>query len=81
MIVLMVGMIFSCVMHPAEPEPAVKACTTSLLGDRDGFGMIIKDGGSFYLAGGSSLPLDHRSSTDPVFTDIYSPTLDRKSVV
>ncbi|MBS1543546.1 MAG: hypothetical protein JST14_07930 [Bacteroidetes bacterium] len=74
-IVLMAGMIFSCVRHSAEPEPVVSGCSTSLLGDKDGFGMNIKDGGSFHLAGGTSLPLDHRSSSDPVFTDIYSPTL------
>lgn len=47
-------------------------CSLYRLGDQDGFGMGLGDGGSLSLKAGSSLPIDHRTTGDPNFTDIYS---------
>jgi hypothetical protein len=47
-------------------------CSVFLLGDKDGFGMGLADGGSLSLKAGTSLPIDHRTGGDPNFTDIYS---------
>ena len=56
--------------HSSEEEVQPK-CIVSLLGDKDGFGMGLTNGATFTLAGGTSLPMDHRSTTDPRFTDLY----------
>ncbi|HRI80688.1 MAG TPA: hypothetical protein PLR06_14250 [Cyclobacteriaceae bacterium] len=56
--------------HSSEEE-VLPRCMVSLLGDKDGFGMGLTNGQTLTLAGGTSLPLDHRSSTDPRFTDLY----------
>jgi hypothetical protein len=44
---------------------------TFLLGDKDGFGFGLAEGEPWVLPGGTALPIDYRSSGDPVFTDIY----------
>lgn len=56
-----------------EPEIVSEepTCATFLLGDRDGFGMGLLPGYPLVLPGGTSLPIDYRVVTDPVFTDIY----------
>lgn len=55
---------------PATKQAVEQACTTALLGDKDGFGQGFKDGYSLYLPGGTSLPLTWQNN-DPLFTDIY----------
>lgn len=53
---------------PGNDQP----CSVFLLGDKDGFGMGLADGGSLSLKAGTTLPIDHRTTPDPNFTDIYS---------
>lgn len=67
--------------HDPVPTPATASCTQVLLGDKDGFGMNMKQGDALSLKAGTSLPIDHRSSTDPNFTDIYSAEMGGSSSV
>jgi hypothetical protein len=60
---------FSC--SEQEIAPWETTCMTFLLGDKDGFGIGLAEGEPWFLPGGTTLPIDYRSSGDPVFTDIY----------
>lgn len=67
---------------PATVSPAAdKPCRVVLLGDKDGFGMGLPDGGAFSVAGGTSLPISHRSPDDAAFTDVYPADLGGTSSV
>gem|GEM_PF-6225033 len=66
---LLVLLVFSC--SELEITPWETNCKTFLLGDKDGFGIGLSEGEPWVLPGGTALPIDYRSSGDPVFTDIY----------
>lgn len=68
-IALLVSLVFSC--SEQEITPWETTCNTFLLGDKDGFGVGLSEGEPWFLPGGTALPIDHRSSEDPAFTDIY----------
>jgi hypothetical protein len=74
----MVLLMISCSEEESlQQQPT--ACLTTLLGDRDGFGLNLNEGSTFYIAGGTSLPIDKRSSSDPLFTDIYPADMSKSS--
>lgn len=62
--------IFSC-EDPEEKVTTESPCITILVGDKDGFGMGLAAGSPLIMPAGTALPLDSRSSGDPLFTDIY----------
>ena len=66
---VLVSLIFSCNEQVNTPWEAT--CMTFLLGDKDGFGRELSEGEPWVLPGGTALPIDYRSSEDPIFTDIY----------
>jgi hypothetical protein len=68
-IALLIILAFSCSEQEITPWEA--SCMTFLLGDKDGFGFGLSEGEPWVLPGGTALPIDYRSSGDPVFTDIY----------
>lgn len=57
------------VILPKEEEPT--NCRVVLLGDRDGFGAGLLPGQAFHIPAGTALPIDFRTVTDLLFTDIY----------
>ena len=60
---------------PGQQGKTYDPCTTTLVGDKDGFGKGFKDGYALFLPGGTSLPLDWRSN-DPSGMDVYPADID-----
>ncbi len=60
---------------PQQGKTYHPVCTTTLVGDKDGFGKGFKDGYALFLPGGTSLPLDWRNN-DPSVMDVYPADID-----
>ncbi len=76
---LFIPLLVSC----ADPESEIKKkevndCVTTLVGDKDGFGMNLAEGQPFFLEAGVSLPIDYRTANDARFTDIYPADLSNE---
>ena len=53
-------------------ESQAAKCTLVTFGDKDGFGIGLREGEVYPgLGAGEALPIDHRRANDPVITDIY----------
>jgi hypothetical protein len=66
---LIVSVSLTACLTVEDPQPT--SCITVLLGDKDGFGIGLEPGEVFSLQGGTSLPIDFITSSDPRVTDIY----------
>jgi hypothetical protein len=54
-----------------QEATAATSCITYLIGDKDGFGIGLKENDPFVVEAGKSLPIDYRKPEDIFFTDIY----------
>jgi len=63
-----------------EPQPELTSCISVLLGDKDGFGLGLKEGDPFFERMGVMLPWDYREPSDPRQTDIYPADMGTSSV-
>lgn len=68
----------SSIRHQSVPETTIP-CESILYGDKDGFGMGMQSGDFLYLAGGTPLPIDHRSNDLP-FTDVYPADISAQGI-
>jgi hypothetical protein len=64
---------------PEEMNSNKTACSTFILGDKDGFGVGLKLNQQFDVPAGVALPIDNRSLGEASFTDIYPADMGNSS--